>query len=244
MIPTHEQSITAEGFDRRIQSGPLEQIWPRTSILRTMSELDRTINYLNELKLQPHNDRPKNWASLIALEAIVNSFGTDAKILDAGAKTDSVMLPWLSQFGFRNLYGINTLFQETFIRKNIVYLHGDIEQTPFQERYFDAVTCFFVLEHGIDIERYLSESWRILKPGGLLITSVRYWDTGVDAGDKTDCGAPVRIFSRQDMVEFVRLATAVGFDVIGDCGFECEQRLEHWRETDLKYTFMILTMQK
>jgi SAM-dependent methyltransferase len=174
----------------------------------------------------------------------VNSFGTDAKILDAEAKTDSVMLPWLSQFGFDIFTGSIRSSGRRSLRKHIVYLHGDIEQTPFQERYFDAVTCLFALEHGIDIERYLSESWRILKPVGLLITSVCYWDSGVDAGDKTYSGAPVRIFSREDIVELVRLATAVGFDMIGDCGLECEQRVEHWREADLKYTFMILAMQK
>jgi SAM-dependent methyltransferase len=245
MTVPNEQSITAEGFDRRIQSGPLESIWPRTCILRTRSELDRAVDYVSKLKLQPHIDRSKNWDSVIALETIVNSFETEAKILEVGANADAyfAVLPWLSQFGFRYLYGINTVFHETFVRKNIVYLHGDIQKTLFQERYFDAITCLFVLENGIDIERYFSESRRILTPGGLLISSVAYCGTGVEAGEKTCGGVPGRIFSRKDILNLVRLATSVGFEVIGDCGLDCEESVVHWRAADLKYTIMILTMQ-
>ena len=251
---------TALGFDGPIQSGlapdivfarppkplapPLKQIWPRTSILRARSEVDRTLDYLSKLKLQPHDVRPRNWDSLIALEAIVNSFGTDARILDAGLETYSVMLPWLIQFGFRNLYGINTIFQDTFVRRTIVYLHGNVEKMPFQAGHFDAVTCLSVLQQRVNIKRYLSESWRILKRGGLLISSVGYWDSGVDAGDRTQYGVPLRIFSREGILELVRLATEVGFEVIGDCALDCEEGIMHWRPGGLEYTFVILTMRK
>jgi SAM-dependent methyltransferase len=238
MTATNQQSITAFGFNPPICSGPLEQIWPRTSILRTTPELDRALDYLSKLKLQPHEDRPRNWESLIALEAIVNSFGTEAKILDSGADTNAVILHWLSHFGYRNLYGINRNFQETFVRQNIVYFPTDFEQTNFPDLYFHAITCLSVLEHGTDIARHLSESWRLLKPAGLLISSFGY--SGAYLGETHD-KIPI---TRREILEFVRVAAAVGFEMLGDCGLGCDDWVVLRESIDLKDTHIILTMKK
>lgn len=40
---------------------------------------------------------------------------------------------------------------------------------PFQDQYFDMVTSFQVIEHLVDLQSYLNEIRRVLKPGGLLV---------------------------------------------------------------------------
>ncbi len=55
-------------------------------------------------------------------------------------------------------------------------LVSDITRLPFKNAYFDAVICSEVLEHIPDHERAISETIRVLKPGGTLAVSVpRYF---------------------------------------------------------------------
>lgn len=60
---------------------------------------------------------------------------------------------------------------------NITLLGGDGEALPFQDKFFDCITCFEVLEHVKDQLNMLSEIIRVLKPDGLVIISVphRWW---------------------------------------------------------------------
>ena len=45
----------------------------------------------------------------------------------------------------------------------------DSYTTPFPDNHFDVVTSFQVIEHVEDVERYLYELHRVLKPGGTII---------------------------------------------------------------------------
>ncbi|WP_370572828.1 class I SAM-dependent methyltransferase [Methanomethylovorans sp.] len=49
---------------------------------------------------------------------------------------------------------------------NTNFVAASAYELPFEERYFDAVTCFFMLHHLNDIPRALKDIKRILKPGG------------------------------------------------------------------------------
>ncbi len=82
-------------------------------------------------------------------------------------------------YGYRKLYGINLVFDRTFRRGPITYEYGDITQTDYAAESFDAITSLSVVEHGVNLEAYFREMWRILKPGGMLITSTDYWQTSI-----------------------------------------------------------------
>jgi 2-polyprenyl-3-methyl-5-hydroxy-6-metoxy-1,4-benzoquinol methylase len=49
---------------------------------------------------------------------------------------------------------------------------GDIEKMEFDARSFGTVVCTEVLEHVPDPQQAISEIWRVLLPGGILIGSV------------------------------------------------------------------------
>ena len=51
------------------------------------------------------------------------------------------------------------------------------EKLPFEDNTFDVIYSKSFIEHLYYPERYLSEAYRILKPGGLLITLVPDWES-------------------------------------------------------------------
>jgi hypothetical protein len=79
--------------------------------------------------MTPVSDLCKNWDTLAALDCILDSTSTSAKILDAGAETYSRILPWLFLYGYRNLEGINIGFKGNKKRGPIIYRYGDVTHT-------------------------------------------------------------------------------------------------------------------
>lgn len=73
-------------------------------------------------------------------------------------------------------------YREIFTRHGCVYIGCDIapgsdllieenQTIPLSDNSFDGVVSFQVLEHVWNLDWYLSECWRILKPGGWLLLS-------------------------------------------------------------------------
>ncbi len=65
------------------------------------------------------------------------------------------------------------------------YVHGipvsicDIEKEriPFDDESFDIVYSKSLIEHFIDPEKFVGEAYRVLKPGGMLLTLVPDWES-------------------------------------------------------------------
>lgn len=51
---------------------------------------------------------------------------------------------------------------------NVVFTIGDVEDLPFGDATFDVVTCRIAPHHFPDIGRFIAESARVLRPGGVL----------------------------------------------------------------------------
>lgn len=66
---------------------------------------------------------------------------------------------------------------------NITVKEADAEELPFADATFDLVTCRIAPHHFGDVERFLRECERVLKPGGLLalVDNVVPGSTGDDA---------------------------------------------------------------
>jgi SAM-dependent methyltransferase len=196
------------------------------------------------LGLPHHPDLPKNWDSLAALSCILKRTGRGAVILDAGSELYSVILPWLCLYGYHHLRGINLVFDSVIRRGPIIYEYGDITATRFQDEVFDAVTCLSVIEHGVDVTAYFREMSRVLKPKGLLITSVDYFESPIDAKGKEAYGGPVHIFSGEEVLGALRIANAHGFVATGPLDLSCEERPVTWSRVGLQYTFLVFAMAK
>jgi SAM-dependent methyltransferase len=214
------------------------------SALKTQAEVDVSVAEARRLRLPPLADAPKTWDTLAALNEVVTRTGPDATVLDAGAEIYSRFLPWLYLYGYRKLFGINLIFEGTKQQGPIRYEQGDITKTRFDAATFDAVACLSVVEHGVDLEAYFREMFRILKPGGVLVTSTDYFETPTDTRGLVAYGTPIRVFTRADIEEAVRIAERCGLKLTGPLELRSEDRIVTWAQYDLKYSFVVFSMTK
>lgn len=213
-------------------------------VLQSRAEWSEASLAAARLKLPLHPSAEKNWDHIAAVQAIVSSAPKSAYVLDAGAEFYSNVLPALYVYGYRNLYGMNLSFSDPARRGSIRYLPGDITDTGFPASSFDAITCMSVIEHGVPIDSYFREMFRILRPGGLLITSTDYWPAPIDTHDKIAHGAPIKIFSRDEIGDMMARARRSGFETTGDFDLECPAPTVRWDAYGLEYTFIIFTLRK
>lgn len=213
-------------------------------VLRTQQEWKHAMEQVRELGLFPHPDPPKNWDNLIALNAVLKRTSKKAYILDAGAEIYSTILPWLFLYGYKNLWGINLIFDSPVKRGSIHYEYGDIIQTKFKEDTFDAITCLSVIEHGVEVHAYFKEMSRILKPGGILITSTDYYETNLDTKGQSEYGFPIHIFSKTEIMAALEVAREFDLVLTEPLDLNCKEKTVRWELYDLEYTFAVFTLQK
>jgi SAM-dependent methyltransferase len=155
-----------------------------------------------------------------------------------------VILKQLQQSGFTDLTCINLVFDTSSVKDGIRFLFGDITGTNFTKNKFDAITCLSVLEHGVDPVKYFREMSRILKPGGILFTSVDYWTTPIDALGQAAYGVPIRIFDRADVNEMMTLARECDLELVDELDLNCKKKVVSWKQYNLDYTFLYFTLRK
>jgi SAM-dependent methyltransferase len=214
------------------------------AILEFPAELRQASDFGRRYHLPRHRADEKNWDHLAAVKAILSTTPPSARILDAGAEMYSNVLSALYACGYHRLYGMNLSFADPARRGPIRYLRGDITRTSFSGDFFDAVTCMSVIEHGVTLRDYFTEMLRILKPGGLLITSTDYYPDRIDTTGKSAHGAPIKIFSRREAEEMIALAATCGFQTTGAIDLSASSRLIRWEQYSLEYTFLIFTLRK
>ena len=91
----------------------------------------------------------------------------NARILDWGAG-DGSFLGLLDQQGY-DTYGIDN-FSSPTQHKNLI--NASIEEAPFAHEFFDAITCFHVLEHIINPVPSILKALSLLKPSGIFVVEV------------------------------------------------------------------------
>jgi len=214
------------------------------AVLKSQGEVDRAISQVRKLGLPLMEDFPKNWDSLAALDLILKCTDKDARIFDAGGELYSMILPWLFLYGYRNLSAGNLVFQRPMNRGPIVYYHLDITQTGIEPETYDAITCLSVIEHRVDLRSYLCEMSRILKPGGILITSTDYFETQVDTRGQIAYGEPIHILTREEIAEALEIAAQFGFTPTGPLDLSTEEKVVYWKRYDIKYTFVVFSLRK
>lgn len=83
---------------------------------------------------------------------------------------------------------------------------------------------------------------RILKPGGILITSTDYWSTPIDTKNQVAYGVPIHIFTTDQVLEAINISIKYGLTLINDIALECKDKAVEWK--CLKFTFIYFTLQK
>jgi SAM-dependent methyltransferase len=237
----YRRHLEAKGLDR----SPTAPHAPwHNAVLKTSAEVQKACDQAREAGLPLHGDAPKNWDALAALDCILARTTSEATVLDAGGTLYSSILPWLFGYGYRDLYAVNLEFERTIKRGPIRYERGDLTATRFDDDMFDAIVCQSVIEHGVDVDAYFREMSRILKPGGVLITSTDYFETSIDTHGAEAYGNAVKIFDAADVKKALRTAEVHGLRLTGDLDLGCQERPVHWRKVGLDFTFVVFTHEK
>jgi len=241
------------------------------SVLKTSSEVDEAINHLRSLDLFPHHDRVKSCHTHKMID-IINRADRNSFILDVGCN-DSPILPMLKRLGFRNLYGCDLFLNRiinpslmkvvhSFYKRNykpIIEMYEnevftisiqDLEKTNFQNNMFDHITSLSVIEHDVNTQNYFKEMNRILKKGGMLLTSSDYWpDKLVNKIINKDIRkmSPNKVFSKEEIEKnVIDVAEQNGFTLTEPIDFTHEDKVVHWRAASIKrdYTFIFFALRK
>lgn len=211
------------------------------AVLKSREEVELATAKVRELGLPSMDEPAKNWDGLAALDLILSATTPQARIFDAGGEVYSMILPWLSMYGYRDLVAGNLAFRRPFCRGPIHYLPCDITNTAFPDDSFDAVTCLSVIEHGVDLDAYLKEMARITRPGGLLITSTDYFDEPTPTDGLTAYGVPVHVFTRPEIEATLVRAEDFGFELTGPLDLGAQDRVVCWARLGLRYTFLVMS---
>lgn len=182
---------------------------------------------------------------------IIKQADISAFILDVGCN-GSPILPLLWRLGFMNLYGCDLLLKagiNTAIELNNTFDISiqDLEKTEFQNNTFDFVTSLSVIEHGINIQNYFKEMNRIIRRGGLLLTSTDYWPDKIVNLVNTNVNpknSPDNIFSRREIEDVIGIAEQNGFLLTEPIDFTYGEKVIHWNGTCLDYTFIFFALRK
>ena len=211
--------------------------------LRTRAQSEAARRAIVDAGLSPHGDEPKNWDALLALGLILDRFPSTARVLDAGATLYSRLLPWLYLYGFRRLHGVDLTFEEPVQLGPIRYERMDLTATTFESGSFDAIACLSVIEHGVPIDAYVREASRLLRPGGLLITSTDFWCEPVATG-KEAYGVRAHILTPAEIEACVAEGRRHGLRPTRPLDLRCEDKVVHWDRVDLDFTFVAFVLEK
>ena len=120
-----------------------------------------------------------------------------------------------------------------------------LEETNYQGDIFDFVTSMSVIEHGVDIHKYFIEMNRILKKGGLLLTSTDYWLEKITNTKRVfSRGPPDKVFDRNEIEDAIAIGEKSGLKLIEPIDYACMDKVVHWDQTGLDYTFIFFAMKK
>lgn len=188
-------------------------------------------------------DNVKSWDVLETLNFIELHAQQNEPILDIGCYASEIIAA-LHKSGYTNLTGadLNPDLKQMPYQDTIRYETTNFMQTPFAAASFKAITAISVIEHGFDGQALLKEMSRLLQLGGYFIASFDYWPEKIDTTGTKFFGMDWKIFSKQEVADFIKQASGYGLAPAGELHYEGQ-------ETPIecggkKYTFGWLVFKK
>jgi hypothetical protein len=240
------KSLREEGVELEAKRRPADTSWRPwlNRPLQSRAEVDAALAEEAACGLPPHPSDPKNWDLLVALGSILAATSHRDAVLEMGATHYTKLLPWLYLYGYRRLVGIDLVTPQDVVEGPIQSYRMDLTKTAFKDGVFGGIACLSVIEHGVSFDAYLAEAWRLLRPGGVLVTSTDFWCAPLDVEGKEAYGTPVRIFEPADIRTLAKKAHAVGFRMDGSLDLNCADAVVTWKRVDVSYTFVNVVLHK
>jgi SAM-dependent methyltransferase len=213
------------------------------SIAKENSGWSQLMNRLGLIKTVKVGDLLKSWDVLKTTTFIEEHVSKELPILDLGAYASEILCI-LHRLGYSALTGVDLNADVRLMPyANVIqYQVANFMETPFVDESFKAITAISVIEHGFKSQALLKEVSRLLRPGGYFIASVDYWPEKVDTTGIQFFGLDWKIFSEQEVLDFVREAQQFNMTPDGSLDLSaCEKPIAC---ADRNYTFAWLVLKK
>lgn len=109
-----------------------------------------------------------------AILKFLDDRGRKAFYLDCGCGDGELTLKLAKKIGTKKIFGVEILSSKAACarQKGIEVFGGDLnKEISFPDHSFDVITAIQVIEHLYDLDTFVSELKRMLKPGGCLVIS-------------------------------------------------------------------------
>lgn len=113
-------------------------------------------------------------------DVALNLLEKGERLLDIGCGDG--IIGYFAKNNYRQIYGvdISDIALKIAEERGVITrkINANNDALPFEDNYFDAVTCLDVIEHVFEPINLINEISRVLKKGGILIVStpnIRYW---------------------------------------------------------------------
>lgn len=223
-------------------------------VLQDWQELGECIETLQRDRLPLHITPQKNWDHFILRRALAG-LEPGAPIADLGCG-HGFTLEFLRRLGYHNLLGIDlsiswrlraraalTMYRERSLTPPYRILRGSISESSIPASSISLAVSISTIEHGVDVDRFLADSFRILKPGAQLFITTDYWRDKIDLPDSIRAfGLPWRIFDRDQIGRVLDSAARIGFEPRENSIPDCAGAPVAWQ--GLAYTFIALLLRK
>lgn len=184
-------------------------------LLENIGQAESATRWMRDRKIPLHDTMQKNWDHY-ELISLLKEFPTSSRILDMGSG-HGFTLKVLHILGYENISGIDyelpprkilerlkSLFGKTFSPYSVTQA-GDLCDTKIASGSCDFITCISVIEHGVDVEAFVKEASRLLKPSGQMWITFDYWEPACDnASDQVKIfGLPWNIFDCKKVEQMI-----------------------------------------
>lgn len=239
-----EKMITLLGMGQRpIQSDVQMPGASLCTILQSRSEVRQSVRFLKENGYTLHPCEPKNWD----LAHILPAIGREGNFLDMGSWESHVLRNLARRDDFRGeLFGIDLQEPSSQLPRvnNVV---GDLMETGLPTASFRYITCISVIEHGVDLPRFMTEASRLLEPGGRLFVTFDYWDPRITPPQKL-YGLTWQPLDRPAVEALIRHGRDQGLQLVEPMQWQLGEAVirhgYHSPEPALAYTFGLTTFEK
>lgn len=217
-------------------------------VVDNLDEIEKAHSYLGNRFPEAsryQRDSLKSIDYKTAIEIVEDNLNKDSYILDCGASSDPTP-GYLSELGYEHLYAID-------LDKNITdmpyywrikYMYGSMLNTHFPDNMFDAVITVSSIEHGEGVpqaKRFIDESKRILKDGGLLFITTDYNEAHIDTKGMKLYGLQWKIFDRSEITSIINYARSIGFEPYIDGSFPKQKgTITYNKRLEKGYSFVLL----
>jgi len=133
------------------------------------------------------------------------------------------------------------MWRKRSLKKPFSMKRGDLTNTGLPAASFDLAVCLSVIEHGVNIESFLNEASRLLKPGGLLFVTCDYWEDDLKVTQDIEAfGCPWKPLTREDIHDMVIYAKSAQLLPVGEKDIPaCRNRCVSWQETEFTFSLQV-----